>query len=558
MAKKLPTPPVETIEVTNFSGRLTRVLNGDINSGFAKFTTSYGYNPFVKPGNLTWMRGPIDITTSAPSAFTGLVVAGKQRFESRDQYVYMVDDAAKVYKFKVYSRGSPQGPTSPINSVIGTMSIAGSDFSSGAFMEFFGSIEKIYVGSLDDVKRVNFDGSGVASIAANYYGSSGGSRPLKPFAGNLTFANGNTIAVISATGTCTSSVIGTGLGNLSSQLNPPLPVEMLVRDIDVTIDGNYLNIAATTTPPDVTLTTAGDDASFGAIGDSALFKWNGTDQGVTAFQQLPSGTMSALHTYLDKEIFFSSDLFGGTLGDGINKILTLPNNKPPLPNSTAVNGNFITWVTPEVDSTGTTVNASMYYFGSLDQENAPGLYRLFRIAPTLASGFVYQTPFNLIPSGLYSTIYPDKTAVGVQAYGLHLFSTLELSSSTNSKKFFSFYITPINTNVIANEGVYETQTQLFGKRASIKQIRVYTEPTVSGNSFQLDCIGSDGAVITNGSFTYTYAAGTDVTKLQGALERINFNPSTMDTFALGLRLSNLGTKNMTIKKIEIDWSLAGK
>ena len=45
---------METIEITNFQGRLTRILNGELNSGFAKFTTSFGYDPFSKPMNLTW------------------------------------------------------------------------------------------------------------------------------------------------------------------------------------------------------------------------------------------------------------------------------------------------------------------------------------------------------------------------------------------------------------------------------------------------------------------------------------------------------------------------
>jgi hypothetical protein len=546
---------METKEITNFGGRLTRIVNGDLNSGFANFTTSYGYNPFSKPGNLTWMRGPIDITSG--TGITGLVVAGKTRFETRDQYVYVVDDAAKLIKIKVYSRGSPPGGNTLTASVLGSASLGGDNFESGASMEFFGQSERIYIGDLNGVRKIDFDGSGVASIVGSYYGNSGGGRPLKPFAGNLVFANGNTIGLISATGTVTSSVIGTGLGNLSSQLNPPLPIEYLVRDIDVTQDYNYINIAASTTPPDVSLLTAGDDASYGAIGDSALFRWNGVDQTITSGQQLPAGSISALHSYLDKELFFSSDFLGGTVGDGVNKILSLPGNKPPLPNATAVNGNFITWLTPEVNSAGTGINAAMYYWGSLDNENPQGLYRMFRYTPTLSNGYMYQTPFNIIPSGSYSNVYVNKTGVGVQAYGQHLISFYEVNSSTSSKKFLQFFITPLNDTVTSGEGVYETQIQLFSKKITTKQIRVYTEPTVTGNGFQIDLIGSDGSVLSGGTGTYSYTAGTDVTLLQGALERIDFN-LTPTTYALGIRISNTGTKNMVIKKIEIDWTEQGK
>ena len=58
--------------------------------------------------------------------------------------------------------------------------------------------------------------------------------------------------------------------------------------------------------------------------------------------------------------------------------------------------------------------------------------------------------------------------------------------------------------------------------------------------------------------TYTYAAGTDVTKLQGSLERIDFNPIMKDVYSLAIRISNLGNANMTIHKIEVDYSQSGK
>ncbi len=122
---------------------------------------------------------------------------------------------------------------------------------------------------------------------------------------------------------------------------------------------------------------------------------------------------------------------------------------------------------------------------------------------------------------------------------------------------YRFLITSSGTGT-PQLGVYETQTQLFSKRITVKQIRVYTEPTATGNGFQVDCIGSDGTIITNGTSTYTFAAGSDPTLLQGALERIDFNPKMGSTYALGLRITNTGTTNMTIKKIEVDWMPSGK
>jgi hypothetical protein len=123
--------------------------------------------------------------------------------------------------------------------------------------------------------------------------------------------------------------------------------------------------------------------------------------------------------------------------------------------------------------------------------------------------------------------------------------------------FYGFTLNPSGT-VAPQLGVYETQNQLFSKKIGLAQIRVYTEPTVAGNGFQIDVIGGDGNVIDNGTFNYSFVAGSDQTQMQGALERINFNPNINTLFSLGIRLTNTGTTNMTIKKIEIDYSEEGK
>ena len=132
-----------------------------------------------------------------------------------------------------------------------------------------------------------------------------------------------------------------------------------------------------------------------------------------------------------------------------------------------------------------------------------------------------------------------------------------VNNSATQNFLLSFLTTPSGSGT-PQAGVYETQTQLFSKRIQIPQIRVYTEPTVTGNGFQLDLIGSDGNIISNGTFTYTFVAGSDVNTLQGALTRINFNPNIDAGYAVGVRITNTGTTNMTIKKVEIDWDQEGK
>ncbi len=544
----------QTKVIANFGGRLTRKLNGDLDSGMAKFVQSFGYDPFSKPGNLTWLEVPVDIT----SITTDLILAAKPRYEGGVQYIYAIGNAGKLYKIQPMATGSPNVPN--LDSVVGITSIMANSptWNNGASMDFFGDTEKIYISSDSQINASPLPPSGAADTlvgSGSFYAST--FHPLKQFLGKLIFGNGNTIGAVSSTGTVTSSVIGTGQGNLYSELNPALGVETTVHDVDSSIDGNYILMTASNISNEP-IGVMNNDRLAAASSDGILAMWNGVDSAVTAFSTIPSYAVSALQTYLSSNIFFSNDSFGASLSDGTNKILTLPGNKSPLPNATLVNGNFVCWISVEVSPDGTGLNASMYYFGSLDAENPPGLYRVMRYSSTLSGGFIYQVPMNLLTSNKYSTLNTARSAVNTFGYGKHYFSTFETSSSTAaSYKFFRFLITSSGTGT-PQLGVYETQTELFSNKITIKQIRVYTEPTVASNGFKIDCIGSDGAVITNGTFNYTYSAGTDPTLLQGSLERIDFKPEMKGTYALGLRVTNTGTTNMVIKKIEIDWVYSGK
>ena len=241
------------------------------------------------------------------------------------------------------------------------------------------------------------------------------------------------------------------------------------------------------------------------------------------------------------------------MSDGVQKILGLPNNKSPLPYATGVNGNFTHWASIETDIDDNKMYCSLYYFGQLDQENPSGLYRLLRFNTTLANGYVYQVPVNILVNNNYDTINNAVTAVLNLGYGKHYISTGELAggSGTLTAKLYSFVVSP-DEGLTPQLGVYETQTQLFSKRIDVKQIRVYTEPVASGNGFKLEMIGSDGGVLTNGTYTYTFGDPVD------ASERINFNPTASTGYALGISITNTGTTNMTIKKVEIDWDYSGK
>lgn len=535
---------IQTIGITNFSGRLTRIINGDLNSGFAKFTQSWGYDPFSKPMNLTWLETPATITGT-----TDLILVAKPRFEAGIQFIYALGHTGKLYKIQ---------PTIALNSnsdsVVGITSITagGPSYNFGASMEFFGATEKIYIGADQQINTCALppDGSAdaVVGTGTNYVGNR--FRPLKQFVGKLFYGNGNNIGAIDSTGTIVASVATNGI------LSPQLSAETYLTDLDTSPDGNYLYLTGSTTPNENIMTVASDHQNA-ASGEGNVYKWNGTDVGITAFNTIPSYAVTALQTYLQGNFLFSNDSFGSSLNDGTNKILTLPGNKSPFANATGTNGNFIFWIAPEITTSGTGLSASMYYFGSLDQENPPGLYRLMRYPTTLASGFIYQTPLNILTNNKYSTVNNAITAVGTLGYGKHYFSFFDVNNSTSSYRLFQFLTTPTGVGT-AQAGAYETQTQLFSKKVAIKQLRFYTEGTTTNNAFQIDLIGSDGNIITNGTFNYTYAAGTDPTKMQGSLERIDFNPAMKATYALGLRITNTGSANMAFHKAEVDWVPAGK
>lgn len=544
----------QTITITNFGGRLTRIQNGDLNSGFAKFNTSWGYDPFSKPMNLTWLEKPASI-----AGISDLVVAAKTRLEV-DPYVYMVGNTGKAYRMELMTIGTPN-----LDSVVGVGSVTanGNTYTFGASIEFYGSPQKMYVGGDQQVNAIpissitTFTGDAVVGSAANYKGNT--SRPLAPFGAKLLFGNGNTFGAINTTGTVTSSIIGTGLGNLYSEINPPLPPERLIKDLDIAPDYSYMYATASDAIPEQ-LSTFGSDRTTGAFAtDSGVYKWNGTDVGVTAGVNMPGISSWSLQNYMRNNMIFSGDTFGTTVGTESQKLLTLPNNKPPFRSATGVNGNYIYWGSTEV--VGGSVLGSLYYFGNLDQENPTGLYRLARINSTLDAGYMYQIGCVSLTGNKYNALNTARTSIAAYGNGKHFISTFEVNSSVatvsaSTVKLYRFLLN--QTGGTPQTGVYETQTQLFQKRIDVSQIRVYTEPTATGNGFQLDMIGADGNVITNGTFNYTFAAGSDETKLQGILERINFNPTISAGYSLGIRLTNTGTTNMTIKKIEIDWSERGK
>ena len=548
----------KTIEITNFGGRLTRINNGDLNSGFAKFSNSWGYDPFSKPMNLTWFEEPTEIT--GPINALPLDAKATAKSGVTNAEVFLIAQNGNLYTIQ-----SSSTTNANVDSVIGIASVkaGGATYNFGASMDFYaavgsvgGSSEQIYIGHDVAVNRVNFDGTADAPVGSQGFYAPNVFRPLRQFIGKLFFGNKNTLGSIDSTGTVTSPVSSVAGSSLYSDINPVLPVEMNIQDLDLTPDGNYLLLTAA--EQNNYNVTAIPNNYYNLAIDSALYKWNALNPGITALTSLPGYFVTALQTYLGSNIFFSNNAFGGSVADETQKILTLPNNQPPAPNATCVNGNFLTWACVESEPGSNRNRVTLYYFGSLDQENPAGLYRLMRYSGGSLNGYVFQAQMNLMVANNYTNVNPSYSSIFSYGYGKHYIGAGAITTGgSQTRALLRFNVNSTGSGT-PQSGAYETQNQLFSKRISIAQIRVYCDPTVTGNGFQLDVIEADNTLTPNGTFNYSFVAGSDETKMQGSLERINFNPNMKTLFSVGLRIANTGSTNMVIKKIEVDYTEEGR
>lgn len=536
----------QTLVISNFTGSLTRVLNGDLNSGLAKFRTSWGYNPFTKPQNLTWNVEPFQITDAA---LTGLVLAGKVKPVIDGQQMYIITDTAKLILIDF------SGTTFTVT-LVATLTAGTPTFEFGADLEFYNG--KIYISNDKGVTSIDFDGMNEAQVgtwdAQHYLQDTYHALESfigKLFVGNTTNSSGTTtnIGTIDTTNTITNY----------NTLSPALPTDSFVKDMDITSDFIYLVISASYIAPEPI--APGNDILNASAGDSFRFQWNGTDAGVTSGITLPNFGITSLINFGDTDYSFMYDSIGVALYSGGRKILSLPDAKSPAPGATQSSGNQIVWSAPEVDRQidppGQTSLNSMYFFGQLDAETPVAFWRMLRQLSNLTNGSVNQVPFMQYFTNQYVVVNPDGTLTQFFPYIFYSRQTFNGGSPENQLWVFT-YATGGETALAPVKGIYETQTQLFSKRISISQVRVYTEPTIAGNGFQLDLIGTDGHVLDSGTFNYIYGDVLDPQTNVKEVDRINFNPTSPAGYGIGIRITNTGSTNMTIKKIEVDVSEQGK
>ena len=532
----------QTLVIDNFTGTMTTFQYGDINSGLAYVINVFGYNPFIKPNNLTWCRQSIQID-SAGSVITDLIMAGKERVESGILYVYAIGHTGRLYKIQV-NNPATFNPDFDNPVFLATITSGTPTFTRGGFIDFFGTTERIYIGHDKGVTRIDFDGTNetVVGVAGSYTATV--PRPLKQFLGKLYFGNGTNIGEIDSTATVTDY----------TKLDPGFPDNTQARDIDLTPDGTYLQIVLSRQVlPDITSTS--QDTTNTASTGSFIFKWNGTDLGYTAFDTFPSYSLTANTMFGPYQYTFGYDQFGSSVYNPINKLLTGQEVQSPLPNAVTSTGNLLMWLTPlHFDGA---MEADLLVYGTLDFEVGPGYWDLLSHYPTSPETDVVQVPLFMPVSnfglGLSSNSYTDFI------YGTSKFYFSTLESSSGPTTAYRFYKWVLDTSPSIPSGtpqdlaLYQTQTQLFSKKIKIKEVRVYGEPWVASNAFTIDLIGSSGLAMTNGSQTFT--AGTNLTVGD---DFAWWSPATESTYALGLGITNTGTTNHIINKVEIDYDVGGK
>jgi len=538
--------PNKTLVINNFHGSMTPYRDGDINSGKAFVTEVSGYDPFTKPGELTWNESSTQIDV-AGAIITDLILAGKTRVESGIIYAYLVGHTGRVYKVQVndpttynYNYDNPV--------LLTTLTSGTPTFTRGAFIDFYGTTERIYISHDKGLTQLNFDGTNETVVGLLASWKQNVPKPIQQYLGKMYVGNGSNIAEMDSTLTITSY----------TKLSPGFPSNTQVRDIKMSPDGTYLQMAvAEFALGDITSTTP--NTSILNPSNSFVFKWSGTDIGYTSFVTYGGITITSLLAFGNQQYAFGYDVLSGGIFNPIDKMVTSSPlsafGESPLPNAVISISNMPFWAAPLPYAGDMTFSTSM--FGTISNyEIEPGYWApLFQYASGNETD-VIRTPFMLVVSnfaqGASSNGYTDAIFGVSKIY----FSTLETSASPTTKyKLYKWcpFPTGLGTLPIADENVYQTQSQSFSKRIKVSEIRIYGEPWVANNAFLIDIIGSDGNPVSGGSMTFI--AGTNLTIGD---DFAWYNPATKPLYSMGIRITNKGTVNHTISRVEIDYSSGGK
>lgn len=541
------TKETKTLVIDNFRGSYTTYQFGDINSGRSYEAVSSGANPFIKPGQLTWTQNPEQIDPNA-TVLTDMILAGKERVESGVLYFYAIGHTGRLYKIQI-NNPATYNPDYDNPVLLATLSVGSPTFTRGGFMDFFGATEKIYIGHDKGVSTINFDGTGESSLSGTFVQTV--PRPLKQFLGKLYVGNGPNIAEIDSTATVT----------FSAKLTPGFPSNTQVRDIDISPDGTYVETVVSRLAL-YDITSAAQDTTSTASSESSIFKWNGTDPGYTSFTTFPSFNLNANIMFQNYQYTFGSDQFGNAIFDPSEKIISTTESSDQLPNAVASTGNLL--LSMSSLRFNNVMEADLVAWGSNDFEvgHPPGYWDIMFLNATAPETDIVRVPLmTTISNTGYGSSSNGYATNGIFGTSKIYFSTIETSSAPTTKyRFYKWSIntSPIQSPLVTNastNGYYQTQIQMFSKKWSVSEVRVYGEPWIADNGFQISLLGSDGGGTPMQNGTFSFVAGSNLTIGD---DFAWWGADTAPSYAIGVGVTNIGTANHTINKIEIDIDPAGR
>lgn len=536
---------IKTLVVDNFRGPLTFYAFGNINSGNSDIAVSGGANPFVRVGSLTWSEASTQIDPGG-SIITDLIMCGKERVENGILYVYAVGHTGRVYKIQV-NDPTTYNPDYDNPVLLTTLTLETPTFTRGGFIDFFGATDRLYIGHDKGVTRVDFNGSNEAFVGIVGSWTQSVPRVLRQFIGKLFVGNGSNIAEIDSTGTVTTY----------TKLAPGFPTGTQVRDMDFSVEGNYLEMVVSRLDlGDITSSTQNTTAT--ANSESFIFKWNGVETGYTTFDYFPSFSLSANTTFQNYQYTFGTNQYGMAIYNPDDNIISYTEIPSINPNAISSSGSLLNFIAPLYYEG--VLETDYFAWGHLDFEigHPIGWWDLFFRNATAPETDIIQVPFQIPVSnagiGGSSNGYAGNVFSSAKIY----FSCLETSSTTTAYRLYKWRpnVSPHaaqSTNILF-DAIYQTQRQMFSKRIAVKEVRVYGDPWVADNSFEISFVGSDGEPITNSAKTF---ATSDSTLVVGE-DFAWYNPKIAPTYCLGLRVMNKGTTNHVINKIEIDYVIGGE
>lgn len=532
---------IQTIVVDNFTGSMVPNVTGEMNSGKSYWLNINGNDPFSKPRNLTWNESPVQIDPTG-SVITDLILAGKTRIESGVTYVYSIGHTGRLYKIQV-NDPTTYNPDYDNPVLLTTLTQGSPTFTRGAFIDFYDSVGRIYISHDMGVTRIDFDGTNETVVGVVGSWSQLVPKPLQQFLGKLYVGNGSNFAEIAVTATVLSY----------TKLSPGFPSGTQVRDLKLSPDGNYLQVVMTRAAlPDITANAV--DTTVVIPTDSYIFAWNGTDASYTSSQSYPAIVLTSANFFADSSFVFGYDTYSSAVFTPLRKVITsLPNVicSSPLPNAVFSIGNLVYWI-GNIAFNGTFIGLIQTY-GSISDQNENGFWCPFTPQPTAPQTDVIQLPFMLPVSNLVgsssSSGYTDQVVASPKVY----YSTLETSGTPTTKyRLYKWNTLPTGAGD-AYPGLYETSSQLFSKKASIKQIRIYGNSWVANNEFTVELFDTSNNVY-SGS-TQIFTAGTNLTIGE---DFAWYDPAMKPVYSIGLRITNSGTANFVINKVEIDYTSGGK